>query len=114
MLKPILFSALLAIPCVLGNATRGQTNPPTTAAAPVAKPHIGKVVSVAEGNLVMADKDGKNQHTHAITATAKITLDGKAAKLIDLKPGDTVRVTMTSEGIVTVVDATRAAAASIR
>ncbi len=75
----------------------------------VAKTHEGKVVSVADGKLVMSDNDGKNQHNHMITATAKIMLDGKMAKLTDLKAGDSIKVT-TAEGVVTMIDAVRALA----
>jgi len=70
------------------------------------KTHEGKVVTVAEGKLVMADKDGTNEHTHMIPATAKITLDGKAAKLFDLKKNDQVVVTVDGGGKVTTVAAT--------
>jgi len=71
------------------------------------KTHDGMVVSTAEGKLVMTDKDGKNEHTHMIAATASVTLNGKAAKITDLKQGDAVKVTMDA-GKVTVVAATRA------
>jgi hypothetical protein len=62
--------------------------------------HSGKVVSVAEGKdgkdgkLVMSDADGKNEHTHAVLTSTKITLNKKAGKLVDLKKGDMVTVTM--------------------
>jgi hypothetical protein len=56
--------------------------------------HEGKVVKVEAGKLTMTDKDGKNEHTHAIPADAKITLDGKASKLEDLKAGQSVKVTV--------------------
>jgi cell envelope opacity-associated protein A len=72
------------------------------------KTHEGFVVSVAEGKLTMADKDGKNEHTHDIPATARITLDGKAAKLADLKKGDSVKVTAGADGKVSAIAATRA------
>jgi hypothetical protein len=72
------------------------------------KTHDGIVVSTAEGKLVMTDKDGKNEHTHTIGAAAKITLDGKAAKLADLKKGDAVKVTAGEDGAVKSVAATRA------
>lgn len=55
--------------------------------------HEGKVVKVDGNKLTMTDKDGKNEHTHAIPADAKITFDGKAIKLSDLKAGDKVKVT---------------------
>jgi len=70
----------------------------------------GIVVSVAEGKLIMSDKDGKNEQTHAIAATTKISLDGKAAKLADLKKGDGVKVTVGADGQVSAVAATRAKA----
>ncbi len=72
------------------------------------KTHDGTVVSVAEGKLVMADAQGKNEHTHQIGATAKITLNGKEAKLADLKKGDKVKVTTSEDGKVSAVAATRA------
>jgi hypothetical protein len=55
--------------------------------------HEGKVVSVSGSKLTMTDKEGKNQHTHAIGATTTITCDGKACKLEDLKKGMFVKVT---------------------
>jgi hypothetical protein len=55
--------------------------------------HEGKVVSTAGGKLVMTDKDGKVETTHTVAADAKITIDGKAGKLEDLKKGTFVRVT---------------------
>ena len=60
--------------------------------------HEGKVVKVEVGKLTMTDKEGKNQHTHAVPATAKITLDGKEAKLEDLKAGAKVKVTTEKVG----------------
>lgn len=54
--------------------------------------HQGKVVKVDGAKLTMSDKDGK-QHTHAVPAGAQIVIDGKAAKLADLKAGQTIKVT---------------------
>jgi hypothetical protein len=71
------------------------------------KTHDGFVVAVAADKLVMADKDGKNEHTHAIGADCKITLNAKAAKITDLKKDDAVKVTTGSDGKVTAVAATR-------
>ena len=59
--------------------------------------HEGKVVRVTENNLTMADKDGKNEHRHAVARDTKISLDGKECKLEDIKRGMRVRVT-TTEG----------------
>lgn len=72
------------------------------------KTHEGTVVSAAEGKLVMTDKEGKNEHSHVIAAGTKVTLDGKDAKLVELKKGDAVQVTMDPEGQVVAIAATRA------
>ena len=75
--------------------------------------HEGKVVSVtagkdkADGKLVMTEDDGKNEHTHAIPSTAKITVNGKVAKLTDIKKGDSVKVTEDDKDKVTTVAVTR-------
>jgi hypothetical protein len=60
--------------------------------------HEGKVVMAGGGKLVMADKGGKNQHTYTVGSDTNITLDGKAAKLEDLKVGFAVRVTAEKKG----------------
>ena len=73
--------------------------------------HEGTVVSAAEGKLVMADKDGKNEHTHMVGADAKVTVDGKAAKLSDLKKGQKVKVTTHKQGDKTAVTAIAAMSA---
>jgi|GEM_PF-4059722 len=50
-------------------------------------------IYVTDGaKLTMTDKEGKNEHTHVVPADAKITFDGKAATLADLKPGSKVKV----------------------
>jgi len=75
--------------------------------------HEGKVVSVtegkgtADGKLIMSDNADKNEHTHMITSTAKIMLNGKAAKLGDLKKGDVIKVTQDDKKHVVSVTATR-------
>jgi hypothetical protein len=56
------------------------------------KVHDGTVVKVADGKLTM--KSGKDEHTHDVGADAKVSLDGKEAKLTDLKEGQQVKVTM--------------------
>lgn len=73
--------------------------------------HEGKVVKVETGKLTMSDKDGKNQHTHAIGADAKMTCDGKDCKLEDLKAGYEVKVTSEKKGdkvVVTKVEGKKA------
>lgn len=94
------------VPCVLF-AVACMLMTSTIQAADDAKTHEGTVVSAAEGKLVMADKEGKNEHTHQIAADTKVTLDGKAAKITDLKKGDKVKVTTGLAGKVASVAATR-------
>jgi hypothetical protein len=62
-----------------------------------AKTHDGKFVSVAAEKFMMTDMEGKNEHSHTLTADAKVTLDGKAVKVSELKKGTKIRVT-TKEG----------------
>lgn len=54
--------------------------------------HEGKVVSITSEKLVMTGKDGK-EHSHALDADAKLTLDGKSCQAADLKAGTRIRVT---------------------
>jgi len=54
--------------------------------------HDGKLVSITGNKLVMTVKTGQ-EHSHTLTANAKFTLDGKACKADDLKPGARIRVT---------------------
>jgi hypothetical protein len=58
--------------------------------------HDGKVVSTSGDDLVMTGKDGK-EHTHTLTADAKVTCDGKVCKLKDLKAGMRIRVTTNND-----------------
>ena len=109
MLKPILMSALLAAPWTLIGDVVPAVSQPAVQAAQAAMTHEGKIVSVAEGKLVMSDNDGKNEHIHAITPTARISLAGKSVKLTELSKGDSVTVTVSAEGVVTMVEATRPA-----
>jgi hypothetical protein len=68
--------------------------------------HEGTVVSANDTKLVMTDKDGK-EHSHDIAATTPITLNGKEAKLADLKKGDKVKVSMGADNKVTKIEARR-------
>jgi hypothetical protein len=53
----------------------------------------GKVVSITGDKFVMTNMEGKEEHTHTLTADSKVTCDGKACKAADLKPGMRIRVT---------------------
>lgn len=55
--------------------------------------HEGKVVKAGDGKLTMTAKGKDARHTHDVDKDAKITLDGKATKLEDLKEGYHVIVT---------------------
>lgn len=74
-------------------------------AVAAAEKHEGKVVEAGKGKLTMTDMDGKNKHSHEVADTAKITLDGKAAKLDELKNGFTVEVTTDGKAGATVIAA---------
>jgi len=69
--------------------------------------HEGTVVSVSDGKLVMTEKDSKEEHSHDIGATATITLNGKEAKLTELRKGDKIKVTMGADKKVTKIEARR-------
>ena len=59
--------------------------------------HHGHVVKVADGKLTMVGDD-KKEVTHPVAKDAKVTIDGKEAKLEDLKEHTHVAVTMKEEG----------------
>ena len=70
--------------------------------------HEGTVVKAEDGKLTMTAKDNKTKHTHDIGPTAMITLDGKEAKLADLRAGFPVKVTIEKKGqenVVTKIEA---------
>jgi hypothetical protein len=66
---------------------------PTMVIAADEDTHDGKIVSAGNGKLTMTDKEGKNEMSHNVGADVVITLDGKEAKLDDLKAGFSVKVT---------------------
>jgi hypothetical protein len=55
--------------------------------------HQGTVVKAANGKLTMKHKDGGAEHSHTLAPDAKVTIDGKPAKLEDLKAGYSITVT---------------------
>lgn len=70
-----------------------------------AEKHEGKVVEAAKGKLTMTDLEGKKKHTHEVAGNAKITLDGKSAKLEELKSGFTIEVTTDDKSGATAISA---------
>jgi len=73
--------------CVAGLLTAMLVS---TATAEGEKTHEGVVVSAGAGKLVMTT-DGK-EHAHKVSATTKITVNGKPGKLDDLKKGMKIKV----------------------
>lgn len=61
-----------------------------------AKTHEGMVVSAADGKLVMMT-DGK-EHSHKVAASVPVTVNGKVAKLEDLKKGMQIKVSTDKDG----------------
>jgi hypothetical protein len=62
-------------------------------AAQDANTHEGTIVSVTATKLVMKGKDDNKEHSHTLAPDAKVTCDGKACKLDDLRAGQRIRVT---------------------
>jgi hypothetical protein len=54
--------------------------------------HDGKIVSITGDKLVMMSTQGQ-EHSHTLTADARLTLDGNVCEAADLKPGTRIRVT---------------------
>ena len=59
--------------------------------------HEGKVLLAKDGKITLQDKDG-NSEVFTVAADAKITLDGKPAKLGDLANGNVAKVTVKTVG----------------
>jgi hypothetical protein len=69
------------------------------------KSHEGLVVSVAADKLTMTMTDGTQEHSHIVGKGAKIMLDGKTAKLDELKKGFHIEVTLDDQKKVTTIEA---------
>lgn len=59
-----------------------------------ASSHQGKVVAAGNGKLTMTDMTGGNQHTHDVSADAKVTCEGQPCSLSSLQAGDVITVTL--------------------
>lgn len=70
----------------------------TPAALLPASHHLGTVLSAGQGKLKILGEDGKTEKSFDVAADAKITRDGKAAKLEDLVKEDSVKVTTEIRG----------------
>lgn len=93
MTRRTLFTALAAFSLILwagGTAAADDESKVGT--------HHGTLVKASAGQITMTDPDGKAQHSHAVTADAKVTRDGKECKLTDLRKGDHLTVTAEKKG----------------
>jgi hypothetical protein len=57
----------------------------------------GKIVSAIGNKLIMTNKDGEKVIC-TLMENAQVTIDGKASKFEDLKPGTQIRVTVQGDG----------------
>jgi len=92
MVYRVLPLALVAVALALFLAAPALSEDKPAGAKADASTHEGKVVSAAGTKLIMTDKDGK-EHTHTLAADAKVSVDGRNAKVEDLRPGMRIRVT---------------------
>jgi hypothetical protein len=60
--------------------------------------HEGKVISVSEGKITVFDKRDNENDTFNVNAQTKILRNGKPAKLTDIQPGDSAKVTAVADG----------------
>ena len=63
------------------------------------------VVKTSDGKITLTFKGDEKKHNHDVAKDAKITLDGKDAKLEDLKEGATVKATMDDKFVIHKIDA---------
>lgn len=70
------------------------------------KVHEATVVKAGDGKITLTFKGDDKKHTHDVAKDAKITLDGKDAKLEDLKEGFPVKLTMDDKFVVHKIEAT--------
>lgn len=69
--------------------------------------HEGKVQLAKDGKISLLDKDG-NSEVFTVAADAKITLDGKPARLDEISSGNRAKVTVKTLGdkkMATVIEA---------
>ena len=69
------------------------------------KLHEATVVKAGDGKITLTFKGDDQKHTHDVAKDAKITLDGKKAKLEDLKEDFSVKVTMDDKHVITKIEA---------
>lgn len=72
-----------------------------------AKAHIHKatVVEAGGGKITLTLMGHDKRHIHDVAKDAKVTLDDKNAKLVDLKEGFSADVTLDDKSVVTKIEA---------
>ena len=83
--RKFIWCAIALAVCVVGAAFAAKDTKVAT--------HDGKFVRITGSELVMTNEEGAQEHSHTLTADARLTLDGKFCKPTDLKPGMKIRVT---------------------
>jgi hypothetical protein len=68
------------------------------------KAHEATVVKAGDGKITLTFKGDDQKHTHDVAKDAKITLDGKKAKLEDLKESLPVKVTWDDNFVITKIE----------
>lgn len=69
------------------------------------KVHEATVVKAGDGKITLTFKGDEKKHEHDVAKDAKITLDGKDAKLDALKEGFTVKMTMDDKFVIHKIEA---------
>ncbi|MCE9562399.1 MAG: hypothetical protein K8U57_10130 [Planctomycetes bacterium] len=69
------------------------------------KVHEATVVKAGDGKITLTFKGDEKKHEHDVAKDAKITLEGKVAKLEDLKEGFPVKLTMDDKFVVHKIEA---------
>lgn len=69
------------------------------------KVHEVTVIKAGDGKITLTLKGDDKQHTHDVGKDAKITLDGKKAKLEELKKGFPAKAMMDDKSVVTMIEA---------
>ena len=69
------------------------------------KLHEATVVKAGDGKITLTFQGDDQKHTHDVAKDAKITLDGKKAKLEDLKEDFPVKVTWDDQFVITKIEA---------
>jgi hypothetical protein len=69
------------------------------------KAHEATVVKAGDGKITLTFKGDDQKHTHDVAKGANITLDGKKAKLEDLKEDFPVKVIWDGQFVITKIEA---------